>query len=39
MLLNVKEIVANRNLVFSKDAIKKLEEERLWTDMTLLKNR
>lgn len=29
MLLNVKEIVANKNLVFSKDAIKKLEEERL----------
>lgn len=29
MLLNVKEVVANRNLVFSKDAITKLEEERL----------
>jgi len=39
MFLNVKEIVANRNLVFSKDAITKLEEERLWVDMTLLKNR
>lgn len=38
-LLNVEEVVKNKNLIFSKEAIIKLEEARAWVRMILLKNR